>query len=196
MIYLIGGVSRSGKSVLARRVADITKCSVIHVDDFVQAGKAGAVEGWDFNSLTGDHQRAEVLFPLVKSLVQTALSRSNGVCFEGVSLLPKYLAELKNLNPDKIKILFMAYPDITPTAKVEQFELGARLPNNWAAGLDDQQKYDYAAGGIKLSQAAEKECATHQVPFISMRLDFDADILKAQDILGIISRRYEGIDHA
>jgi len=149
MIYLIGGASLSGKSVLARKLAPILGLSALSTDHFVQAFKT--ISSLEFETDQSDDNRARKMAPFFKELIARTLHSKQGFVLEGVHLLPEMCSELSQKS-DQVRTCLLGFPTSTPQAELSRIRAHPKYPGDWLAECDDEKAMYYLGNSITRSQ--------------------------------------------
>ena len=118
MIYLIGGVPRSGKSQFSKQLAQKLNIARIDFDDITTAFEAVVPEYGLFMTMDQDiHQQKAC--PIVESLIKLYLKRNEDLIIEGDNFGLQDWLKYKEMCKDNLKMCVFGYSDITPQQKIE-----------------------------------------------------------------------------
>lgn len=183
MIYIIGGITRSGKSLLARRLSKKYGVSYFNLDHLMMAMLEGPVD-FEFQGETHDREKADKAWPFLqpffKSIVEHEL---DGYVVEGALLRPNHAAKLMQQYDGKVKSCWMGYAKINEAQKVESIRDAHGLPGDWLKNADDDYVKMIAEYGINYSKEVQKECEALDIPFIDTSDDFEEALKSVENIL-------------
>ena len=183
-IYIAGGVYRSGKSVLARRASAALRVPVFSLDYLTRAFIA-AMPQLGFSSDKSDDDKAVLMWPFVKEMIETMLWEEQVYILEGGTVLPTHLHELLVDHPGKVRVCCLGYAKIDPYLMLERIRQSAkrRLPNDSMKDMPDEEVAGLIRAGIERSRAFASECARLKLPYFDVSDDFAAAQQNAFDYL-------------
>lgn len=194
MIYLIGGVPRVGKSIVARAVAERSGAQLISTDDVCGAFKATLPEAerdarFPFPGFFGDASNnvltveelvaaqmtsAKSLQPEIERLIAEAAQTDASVVIEGVYLLPEYVrSAIERHGPDKISALFIGSSDADLV--VDGIRNNAR-PDNWMRETDIVVIRHVAQFIVALNARLRAEAEQNGIAYQERTTDFEGDV--------------------
>ena len=175
MIYLIGGVPRSGKTLLARKVAEVTGARYMSLDDLRQTlehidPELGIKTGNDAELNAGR------MWEPVKILIGQEVQEHGGCVIEGADLQPMLARELIH-NPH-IRMLFLGYGSISVDDKMTAIR--AYLESkDWANSISAKKLREIVAEEIARSARFQKQCTKVGIKYFDTGSDFAAGLNKA-----------------
>jgi hypothetical protein len=173
MLYLVGGVSRSGKSILARRM--LTERSVPYLPlDVVMMGFSRGLPAAGIFDRDTDPVVAAKMWPFVKAMALTLLEDGETYLFEGVQLEPAHALELLELHPGSVRACFLGYAHTTPEEKLRGIRAHGRLPNDWLQGEPEVEILSHAERMIDRSERIQQECERGGLAYFDSSEMFDA----------------------
>lgn len=149
---LILGTSRSGKSTLAKMIAQKFGSSIIDVDGLIGAFKENYPNlGFDYHSKSN-----HLVAPFVASYVNAFMYHYPNLNFviEGFHIT---LADAKKLFGDKCEIIVLGYPQLTGEqvfANVRKYE----GEFDYTRAISDDELLKIVSRHVKYSKNLEKEC--------------------------------------
>ncbi|MDX1663315.1 MAG: hypothetical protein R3272_05945 [Candidatus Promineifilaceae bacterium] len=179
MIYLIGGAPRTGKTILAQRMAARLGIGWMSTDLLVDLLRVAAVPGiqseWDAapGAITA---AAEWFFPYLERFVGGVAYLADGFVVEGVGFLPHHVARLS----DKcaIRSLFLGCSTMT----IERLD---RFPGRSAgyASLPEAMRLQIARDVPRWSRFIRREAQRFDCPYLDMGDNFPQRLMEAEAAL-------------
>lgn len=181
MIYILSGIAKSGKSLIADDIIKTYPMRVISTDLIMMMLHYGNDQlSIDINKsdITVSHALKPYLYGMIKSL--SGLKRN--YLIEGVHIQPDFAFELSQAFPDKIKCVFLGYKDADPIIKANELRRHINdLDNPWYASMSDIELLELTTYMIRESEKCYHECLKYQMNYIEV-----TDIMK--DKFNIITR--------
>ena len=105
MVILIGGVSCTGKTLMAQRLLE--KYSIPYVSiDHIKMGLIRGNKYCDFKPTDSDDEITEKLWPVVQGIIMTVIENEQNIMIEGCYLPPEHLGDFE---PEYIKQIIALY---------------------------------------------------------------------------------------
>jgi len=155
MLYLISGASRSGKTIMAKKILKEKGISYLSLDWLVMGFTNGMPEYGIHDKLFPD-EIAERAWSFLKAMLESMIYVEADCIIEGEALLPELIIELINKYPDKLKICFVGYADVDPYAKVKDVKDFSSRENDWLSGKSDEYIIDHVKNMIAHSKKIKK----------------------------------------
>jgi hypothetical protein len=178
MLYLIGGTSRSGKSIISRKLLTEKGIPYFPLDSVVMGFTNGMPELGIHDKLFPD-EIARRTWKFVKALCENLIYLGNDYGAEGEALLPEKARELANEHGDKIKACFLGYCETTPEQKVREIKTYKGDPDDWLVKESDAYIQDHVTNMIEYSKFIREECKTYQLHYFDVSRDFNLAVDKA-----------------
>ena len=182
MLYLIGGASRAGKTLVAQQLLEKYAIPRFSVDYLITALQKGAPD-LGIHHDQKRQERSERVWPYLKPLLCNLLHEEPSYTVEGDALLPKLIRELIDENPERVRACFLGYPRIELEQKLKAVVSFTGRINNWTSGMSAVELEPYICEGIKDSREIEIECKAANLSFFDISRDFEAGINLAVDYL-------------
>ncbi|MGH6694199.1 hypothetical protein [Sphingopyxis sp.] len=177
MLFLIGGASRSGKSLLATRLMARVGVPWFSLDT-LRMGLATGAPALDIDPDADDLQEAGRLWPIVRAMASQLIDDGRPYAIEGVCLDPHDVAAFAV--DHRVAACFLGYPRLTPPEKAAltvEFRGG---PNDWLADESEDEILAHLADGCRTSAALERSCAETRLPFFDTGQDFVTALAEAE----------------
>jgi len=185
-IFIIGGVSRSGKTVLSRKLLYEKCIPNLPLDSFRAAiEKKATDESFDIRKVSKEKDpyiaRVEYLWPYIKSFaVSQAMYGLTGYCIEGDALEPSKVNELKEYK--NVHTIFLGFPNTKLEDKFKEVR-EYKDDYDWTEKLEDKELKSSIENTIKRSKYYKEECQKYDIKFIDTTKNFESQIQKAFEYL-------------
>jgi hypothetical protein len=150
MIYVIAGIAKSGKSIVAFDILKQCHMKVISTDWIMMMLFHGNKElQIDVNQ--SDASVSKLLEPYLEGLIKSLLNSKNDYLIEGVHIQPHFADYLMKKYPKQLKCIFLGYQELDPKIKFNQLKDHLSLLDNaWYKTMSDQEL-------LQLTQYLQKE---------------------------------------
>jgi hypothetical protein len=171
MLYILGGASRSGKTLLARRAVAEKKIPYFPLDALFGALAHGAPEfGVRYEDSFVD--RANSMWPLAKHLFNAFLKEEQGYLIEGDSLLPSRVSELI-AEGKPVRCCFLGYTELTKEEKLALVRQHHQGDIDWTKGIPDEEMMPMVDDMITFSKLLKEECTKYEIKYFDVSHDFE-----------------------
>lgn len=175
MVYLLGGVARTGKSTIAQRFLAQTGTPYFALD-YLMMGCAGGAPSLSIDPNEGDLQTAAKLTSIIKAMATAMLENGETYLLEGVQLLPQVAVELSRQFPGQVCTAFVGYAEIEPLTKFQQLRHFDAGNNDWLHHESDEELLALVARFKVMSQWLRDECHRYGLPYFDTSVDFTATL--------------------
>ena len=182
MLYVVGGCSRSGKSLLAERMRVRHDTPWFPLD----ALKMGLHLGAPTLSVHPDDDELETadrIWPIVEGLLDHFVFDGRDYLVEGVNLRPSTVAGFIARSDMPVRACFLGYPDADISAKALQIERHAGVPQDWLHRTGPQNVRRHLAHSRAFSDRLRAACAGLSLPFVDTGADVQAGVARAERLL-------------
>lgn len=171
MLYILGGVSRNGKSIIARKLLLQRAIPYLSTDALVTALQEGAS---NLGIRNGQQfaLKAKKIWPIVKSLMEYQIYGDKNYLIEGDAILPSQISELINSHPHKIKVCFVGFSEISPQNKLKKIREYKRGKYDWTEALSDRELLNLIKDMINISKYLKRECQKYNLPYFDSSKNF------------------------
>lgn len=140
MIFLIGGIAKSGKSFVARRMT--VQTGIPHFStDYLMMSLSRGNPGLGVDPEASDEVVSRVLEPYLDGMVQTMAENGIDYILEGVHLTPEAATRWESRFPGKIRSVFLGYRTVSPLDKWREFQLHAKdVENDWLSAYPPDRR--------------------------------------------------------
>jgi hypothetical protein len=139
MLYLVGGVARSGKTLLARRMLHERGVAYFPTDALM-VGFGDALPEFGVAPENPDMANAVLLWPLLEAVARNLRITETSYVLEGVLLLPDGVARLGQDVGPEIRSCFLGYPEAEPNERARLAGAHPSEPGDWLAKHDEEYR--------------------------------------------------------
>jgi len=182
MLYIVGGCSRSGKSTLAERMGASHGVPWFPLDALKMGLHVGA-PSFGVHPDTEDLETADLMWPIVKGVLDHLMFDGRDYLVEGVNLRPQTVAEFIEHADEPVTACFLGYPNASVEDKAMQVAQHSGLPNDWLyrTGPDNMRRYIEVSRS--LSRRLFDDCAALGISFFDTGVDFQSGVASAERAL-------------
>jgi 2-phosphoglycerate kinase len=170
MIYILGGASRSGKTLLARQAVAEKQIPYFPLDALFGGLASGAPQfGVTWNQAF--IERAEKMWPILKPTLGFFFNEERDFLIEGDAILPKQVRELMD-EGNEVRSCFLGYAELTREEKFTHIRTHHQNNRDWTKDIADNELYGYIDEMLEFSNYLKSECTTHNIPYFDISKDF------------------------
>ena len=173
MLYIVGGCSRSGKSLLAERIRVNHNVPWFPLDVLKMGLHLGA-SSMGVHPDDDDLETADRMWPVVKGTIENLLFDGRDYLIEGNNLRPTTIAEFIKATEEPVRACFLGYPDILIETKAAHVARHAGLPK------DPDNVRRYLEICRSLSRRLREDCGSVGIPFFDTGVDFIGSLASAE----------------
>lgn len=171
MLYILGGASRSGKTLFSRRAVAEKQIPYFPLDALVGALAHGAPQfGVQYKDSFVD--RANKLWPLATHLFDMLLNEERDYLIEGDSLIPSRVNELLTAGKP-IKCCFLGYTELNKEEKLSLVRQYHQEQIDWTRGISDEEMLPMIEDMIQFSKYLKDECEKYGIRYFDVSHDFN-----------------------
>jgi len=171
MLYILGGASRSGKTLFSRRVVVEKQIPYFPLDALVGALAHGAPQfGVQYKDSFVD--RANKLWPLATHLFDMLLNEERDYLIEGDSLIPSLVNQLITAGKSA-RCCFLGYAELNKEEKLSLVRQYHQEQIDWTRGISDEEMLPMIEDMIQFSKYLKEECAKYGVKYFDVSHDFE-----------------------
>jgi len=182
MLYLVSGASRSGKTLIAKRLLADKQIPYLSLD-WLMMGFNDGIPEYGIHHLLWPDEIARKMEPFLLGMIDSMLVDGMDYVIEGEAMLPQSIADLIEQHPDKVKAVFVGYTEITVDDKVAAVKKHSDGKNDWLTNESDEHIRDHIGNMIAYSKTIKKECEKHGLAYFDTSEDFLGAIEAATDFL-------------
>jgi len=171
MVILIGGVSCTGKTLMAQKLLEKYKIPYLSIDHI----KMGLIRGskyCDFSATDDDNELTYKLWPIVKGIIMTNIENGQHIIIEGCYLPPEHINDFESYYLRQIIALYIGFSKnyiekhfdsiIEHRSEIEQKEFDSYYMN----------KDNF----IKLHSQVKERCKENNVMFFEINDNYSEEI--------------------
>jgi hypothetical protein len=182
MLYLISGTSRSGKTLIAKKIFAEKQIPYLSLD-WLMMGFNDGIPEYGIHHLLWPDEIARKMGPFFKGMIDSMLVDGMDYVIEGEAMLPRLIADLVEEHPDKIKAVFVGYTKINVNDKIALVKKHGDGEKDWLTNESDEYIRDHIGNMIAYSKMIKSECEKNGLPYFDTSEDFLAAIEAATDFL-------------
>ena len=182
MLYLVSGTSRSGKTLIAKKILADKQIPYLSLD-WLMMGFNDGIPEYGIHHLLWPNEIAEKMWPFLLAMIDSMLVDDMDYVIEGEAMLPQLVADLVEKNPDKIKVAFVGYTEINVKNKVALVKKHGGGESDWLTNESDEYIRDHIDNMIGYSKMIKSACEKHRLSYFDTSEDFLEAIEAATDFL-------------
>lgn len=182
MIYLISGASRSGKSIVAKRLMSQTGIPYMPIDSLMMGFMNGIPSMGVHDKLWPD-EIAEKIWSFLRAVCENMIDNDIDYIFEGEAILPHNVIKLIDMYPDKIKVCFMGFCNISVEQKIIDVKKYSNGKKDWLVSQNENYIRSHIENMIFYSRTIKEECEKFDIKYIDTAINFSEIIDYAIDYL-------------
>jgi chloramphenicol 3-O-phosphotransferase len=182
MLFLVSGASRSGKTLIARRILADNQIPYLSLD-WLMMGFNDGIPDYGIHHLLWPNEIARKMEPFLLGMIDSMLVDGMDYVIEGEAMLPQLVVDLVEKHPDKIKVVFVGYTEINVEDKVALVKKHGDRENDWLTNKSDEYIRDHIENMIAYSKMIKNGCEKHGLSYFDTSEDFLGAIEAATDFL-------------
>lgn len=177
MIYIISGASRSGKSLVAKRMLKEFNIPYLPVDSMVMGFTNGMSEVGIHDKLYPD-EIARKIAPFINAMIESLVYVGDDYILEGEAFLPSLMTSILQKYPSQIKVCFIGYTDVSIEEKSLLIKKHANK-NDWLSNEPEQVIQEHIKNMVVHSKMIKQECEKYHMAYYDTSKHFEDTINKA-----------------
>ena len=171
MIYIISGSSRSGKTIVAKKVMKQCQFPYLSLDWLVMGFTNGIPEYGIHDKLWPD-EIAERIWDYLEAMLESMIWTGADVIIEGEAVLPEQINEFSEKHPGQIKICYLGYSNVSIEQKVQEIYQYSLGKNDWLTKESPAYVEDHTGNMITYSKKIEKDCKKYGLKYFDTSENF------------------------
>lgn len=171
MLYVLGGASRSGKTLLARRAVAERQVPYFPLDALIYSLVHGAPElGIRYeNPFT---ERSRKMWPVAKPFLSFFFKEERDYLIEGDLILPSQVNELIS-EGKPVTCCFVGYAELTKEQKLTLIREYHQGDTDWTKNISDKEMLPMIDEMIEFSKYLKEECKKYNIKYFDLSHDFE-----------------------
>ena len=171
MLYVIGGVSRSGKTLLARRAVVEKQIPYFPIDGLFSIF-AECIPNLGITYEQSLSERPLKMWPMTKQLLEYLIKEERDYIVEGDSFLPGQIQELI-AERKPVKCCFLGYTELTEDEKLAIVRQHHQGDIDWTKGISDADMRSMIGEMIEFSKKLKEDSARCGIKYFDVSHDFE-----------------------
>jgi len=172
MLYLISGASRAGKTIVAKKLASQKGISYLSLDWLVM-GFTNGIPEYGVHDMLFPDEIAERFWNFFKAMIESMLWNDVDYIIEGEAILPELIVELLNEHPNKLKICFLGFTDVSVDKKVKEIKEFSCDKNDWLVEKSDAYIIDHLKNMKAHSEKIKISCKKNNLKYFDVSENFN-----------------------
>jgi 2-phosphoglycerate kinase len=172
MVILIGGVSCTGKTLMAQKLLEKYRIPYLSIDHV----KMGLIRGnkyCDFTATDGDDELANKLWPIVKGIIMTNIENGQHIIIEGYYIPPEHI---RDFEPEYLEQIITLYIGFSKNYLEEHFISGIIEHRSEIEQKDCDDDYMNRDNFIKLHTQLKERCKKNNGKFFEINDDYGGEM--------------------
>lgn len=170
MIYLISGTSRSGKTLVAKKIMQQYQIPYLSLDWLVMGFTKGIPE-YGIHDKLWPNEIAEKFWDFLKAMLENMIWSETDYIIEGEAMLPELINELLKKYPDRIKVCFVGYSNVDVKEKAKDV-YNYSYGNDWLTNKSNDYVESHISNMIAYSKMIKKSCEKHGIKYFDTSENF------------------------
>jgi 2-phosphoglycerate kinase len=182
MLYLISGTSRSGKTMIAKKIKLQTGISYLSLDWLVM-GFTNGIPEYGINDKLFPDEIAEKIWKFFKAVCENIIWSGVDYIIEGEAMLPELMDELLKKYPNKIKICFVGYCEVDINQKFKDIKNFSEGDSDWLSNESDEYIINHLENMKNYSKRIKNSAEKLDIKYFDTSQNFTEIIEAAVDSL-------------
>lgn len=176
MVILIGGVSCTGKTVMAQKLLEKYRIPYLSIDHL----KMGLIRGnkyCDFSATDSDDEIAMKLWPVIRGIIMTNIENGQNIIIEGCYLPPEHINDFEPEYLDQIIAVYLGFS----RDYIDKHFISGIIKH--ISDIEQRKMDDYInrENFIKLHTQLKARCERNNAQFFEIENDYKAEISKVYE---------------
>jgi len=171
MVILIGGVSCTGKTLMAQKLLIKYKIPYLSIDH-LKMGLIRGIKYCDFTATDGDDEITNKLWPVIKGIIMTNIENGQNIIIEGCYIPPEHISDFE---PKYLKQIIALYIGFSKNYIDNYFDLGI-IKNLNEIEQKNFDGYIDSNNFLKLHFHLKEHCKTNNIKFFEINNDYKREM--------------------
>jgi len=180
MIYIITGTSRSGKTLIAKKM--MKQCEIPYMSlDWLVMGFTNGIPEYGIHDKLWPNEIAEKFWNFLKAMCENMIWTETNYIIEGEAVLPELIVELMKKYPDSVRVCFVGYSNVNIHEKVKDVYDYSQGENDWLTNEPKEYVESHISNMIDYSKGIEKACRKYGLRYFDTSKNFNQvldDVIK------------------
>jgi 2-phosphoglycerate kinase len=171
MVILIGGVSCSGKTLMAQRLLEKYKIPYLSIDHL----KMGLIRGnkyCDFKATDSDASITDKLWPVIKGIIMTNIENNQHIIIEGCYIPPE---QVKDFAPEYMSQIIPFYIGFSKNY-IEEHMITGIIEHRSEIELKDYDDYMNQENFIAMHTRLKEQCEKNDALFFEINENYEQEM--------------------
>ncbi|GAB4511312.1 MAG: hypothetical protein Tsb004_15560 [Allomuricauda sp.] len=184
MLYIIGGASRSGKTLTAKKLSKRLTVPYLSLDWLVM-GFGNGVPEYGIHHMLMPDDIAERMWSFLRAMCEAIIINNEDCVVDGEAVLPELLIGLMDKYPDRIRACFLGYTYIAIPEKVKEVLNYTKTHKDWIHDKSEAYVTDHIENMIHHSLQIRESCNQHNIRYFDTSQDFMMTLNSALEYMSI-----------
>ena len=168
MLYIISGVAKSGKTLIAKKLLEKYQISYFSTD-YLMMSLSLAAPKLGVNHEEDDFIVANAMEPYLYFMIKTMVENNIDYCLEGVHFNPLFAKKILTDFKGRIKFLYLGFSDVSWEDKLDELNrYRLSLENYWFKHYSYDQMVELVKSLIEVSSTIKKKSRDFSIPYIDV----------------------------
>lgn len=172
MIYIVSGASRSGKSIIAKKFMKEKDIPYVPLDS-IMMGFMNGVPSMGIHDKLWPNEIAEKMWDFLKAMCENMIYNNIDYMFEGEAVLPKYIKELIEEHPNKVKVCFIGFSEADIDNKINDVKKYPNGDNDWLTNQDNEFISEHIKNMKWYSEKIKSDCEIYNIKYFDTSSNFE-----------------------
>lgn len=178
MLYLVSGSSRSGKSMIARRILKQTGLPYLSLD-WIMMGFTNGMPEFGIHDKLWPNEIAARLDKFLLAMCENILWAEEGLVIEGEAILPGSARILLDKHPGRVRACFLGYTSVDIETKMAEAKAYPAGKNDWLLEESDETIRQHLENMVAYSKKVERQCKKHRIRYFDTSAGFPGAVEQA-----------------
>lgn len=171
MVYIISGTSRSGKTLIAKKM--MKQCEIPYLSlDWLVMGFTNGIPEYGIHDKLWPNEIAEKFWPFLKAMLESMIWAETDYIIEGEAVLPELIDALLKKHPNRVKICFVGYTTIPIPEKLKDVYTYSNGKNDWLTTESDDYVESHISNMVAYSKRIKRSCEAYDIRYFDTSKDF------------------------
>jgi putative acetyltransferase len=168
MLYIISGVAKSGKTLIAKKLLEKYQISYFSTD-YLMMSLSLAAPKLGVNHEEDDFIVANAMEPYLYFMIKTMVENNIDYCLEGVHFNPLFAKKILTDFKGRIKFLYLGFSDVSWEDKLDELNrYRLSLENYWFKHYSYDQMVELVKSLIEVSSTIKKKSSDLSIPYLDV----------------------------